>query len=257
MAKEKLKTRNRKHFCYLIINSINNKIYIGVTYKPINDRFKEHIKVSRFKSSKNKQALHLAIDKYGARNFSISLIKEFETYNEAYEAEKGYISQYNSTNNKIGYNQSKGGDCGPIKIKLDSSVVIQVIEDYCNKLSLQEIADKHNLTRYRVFDITKLRISPNHNIPAELLERLKQAKFSSKKRKKVTEDIVRQILLDFSLGEMAMSDIADKYDLSTANARSIIRRETFTEVIIDQDIIDKVNQVLSAKKFWKKSSDPA
>lgn len=76
MPKDKEKLNELQHYCYLITNSKNGKVYVGTTYKNIDERFKEHIKVSNFSDDTKKQAIHKAIAKYGKDNFSIMVLSE-------------------------------------------------------------------------------------------------------------------------------------------------------------------------------------
>lgn len=49
------------------------------------------------------------IKAHGKENFSKEILGEYETEEEAFEAEKFYIKEYNSQNLKIGFNLSSGG----------------------------------------------------------------------------------------------------------------------------------------------------
>ena len=60
-------------YIYKITNDINNKIYIGLTSRNLDIRFKEHLKDS--KTDLNRP-LYRAMNKYGAEHFTISLIEE-------------------------------------------------------------------------------------------------------------------------------------------------------------------------------------
>lgn len=93
---------------YLITNTVNNKIYIGVTNN-IKKRMREH------RRSKHQYALSRAIRKYGWEMFTWSILLETTDEEYAYNiAEKKFIEQYNSKNPLIGYNLTDGGGgtCG-------------------------------------------------------------------------------------------------------------------------------------------------
>jgi len=87
---------------YLITNLINQKKYVGITKKTIEERWQDHIKTA--KKRRKKYAVHNAILKYGLENFSIVLLEE----NDNVEREMFWIEQHDSYNN--GYNLTKGGD---------------------------------------------------------------------------------------------------------------------------------------------------
>ena len=91
-------------YIYKITNLINNKIYIGKTYKTIEKRFQEHILDSRKKTEEHRP-LYSAMRKYGIENFKVELIEET---NNPEEREQYWIEYYNSYHN--GYNATKGGD---------------------------------------------------------------------------------------------------------------------------------------------------
>ena len=95
---------------YKIENTINHKIYIGCS-KHIEKRWQQHI----YESVNDKQyqynySIHKAMRKYGIDNFTFECIEEL-TESELMEREKYWIDYYDSYSN--GYNETKGGDCGP------------------------------------------------------------------------------------------------------------------------------------------------
>lgn len=95
-------------FCsiYKITNTINNKIYIGQTWKVIQDRFVAH----KDANSKNCLNLHNAFNKHGRENFQIELIIFCHTQEIADYWEMYFIQQYDSVNK--GYNIRLGGSRG-------------------------------------------------------------------------------------------------------------------------------------------------
>lgn len=240
------------HHCYIIKNIINNKIYIGVTYKDIKNRFAEHVKVSKSRNIKSKMPINLAIAKYGKNNFTINILKTFTNGKDAYDAEIKYIKDYNSTNSNIGYNASQGGDCGPLKINWDTSTIINVINDYCNNISFKEICQKYNISKHEAFDMTRLRFSKTHNIPKKLLTKLKNKKLFSKKRKKVNPDIVKNIISDFVNLNLTFDQLSKRYNLSPANTWSIVRRKTFKNISIGKELEDLLFNKLNSNRYWSK-----
>ena len=97
----------RKYYIYKIINTTNNKVYIGKTYN-ITKRFNAHIKNAKNKVNRR---LYDAINKYGIENFVIEQIEECSEQN-ANSREIYWIDFYNSTNKNFGYNMTNGGDGG-------------------------------------------------------------------------------------------------------------------------------------------------
>lgn len=62
-------------YIYVITNEINGKQYVGKTNDSVEKRFKEHINDSK-KERCEKRPLYNAMNKYGAENFSISVLEE-------------------------------------------------------------------------------------------------------------------------------------------------------------------------------------
>lgn len=96
---------------YKITNKINNKIYIGCSIN-IEHRWSQH----KWESQNSKlptynYSLHQAFRKYGIENFSFEIIEECEE-SLLNEKEIYWIDFYNSY--QKGYNETKGGDRGPI-----------------------------------------------------------------------------------------------------------------------------------------------
>jgi len=91
---------------YKITNLINGKLYIGMTIKNLNERFKKHLQSSTAKNPK--YVIHKAIKKYGIKNFKIEQIDTFDTTVAGIEKEKYYIKRYETFGS--GYNMTEGGD---------------------------------------------------------------------------------------------------------------------------------------------------
>jgi hypothetical protein len=85
---------------YKTINLINGKIYIGQDSKN-NPKYMGSGKI-----------LKLAFKKYGKENFKKEILEECKSINELDKREKYWIDKFNSTDEKIGYNISYGGQIG-------------------------------------------------------------------------------------------------------------------------------------------------
>lgn len=101
---------------YLITNTVNDKIYIGITKKTIRRRWCGH--VNGAKSGTRKSHLRSAILKYGEDKFTICILKSCYSDYQLYESEKYFIKKYNSTKSKIGYNKSTGGEQSASGVRL-------------------------------------------------------------------------------------------------------------------------------------------
>lgn len=96
---------------YHIINLLNNKEYIGITEKKVEERFKEHKK--NLKANKHcNYKLQNDWNKFGENNFCFELIESIEYEN----LEDGYQHEYELINNsrKELYNLAPGGIVNPI-----------------------------------------------------------------------------------------------------------------------------------------------
>ena len=99
---------------YIFINKINNKKYIGKTTLNYKTRFSGHLYIS------NKKNYHFynSIQKYGWDNFDkyiiyqtdIKIKDKIEINNILSEKEIYFINLFQTTNEELGYNKTKGGD---------------------------------------------------------------------------------------------------------------------------------------------------
>ena len=60
-------------YIYKITNNINGKIYIGMTYRTVQERWKEHQNDCNRRQAENRP-LYRAMNKYGIENFSIEVL---------------------------------------------------------------------------------------------------------------------------------------------------------------------------------------
>lgn len=86
-------------YVYLISNDINNKKYVGITIRTIEQRWKEHLR-------HDNEIIDKAIKKYGANHFFIQQLEECSD-EELDNKEQYWISYYDSYKN--GYNCTTGG----------------------------------------------------------------------------------------------------------------------------------------------------
>lgn len=87
-------------YIYKTTNLINNKIYIGQHQKNVFDD-------NYFGSGR---VINNALKKYGRNSFKVEILCWKETIEGLNKAEIYFIAAFNSTNKKIGYNISFGGD---------------------------------------------------------------------------------------------------------------------------------------------------
>lgn len=154
-------------YIYVITNKINQKQYVGKTehIDPVL-RFKEHIRESQKKRSDNRP-FHRALRKYGAENFSFSVLEEVNS-SEASHREIYWISELN-TYGSSGYNATKGGDGSAY---LDYQ---KIIEDYKVIGEQRKVAEMNNCHE----DSVKL-ILTKFNIPTKTSNDILAAKCGKK-----------------------------------------------------------------------------
>lgn len=87
---------------YKHTNLINKKIYIGITYLPINQRWQKG-------RGYKKQIFYNAILKYGWNNFKHEILFDNLNEDEAIQIEKELILFHKSYLSKFGYNADMGG----------------------------------------------------------------------------------------------------------------------------------------------------
>ena len=126
---------------YKITNIQNNKVYIGQTIRPIEQRFKRHIN----DALNNVLDTHFAraIRKYGKENFIIEQIDTAQTQEELNQKEQYWIQYYNSVNE--GYNETdaiskSGGNTYQSKTEEE----IEVIKE---KIRQTKIGSKNPMAR--------------------------------------------------------------------------------------------------------------
>ena len=93
-----------KNWCvYKHTNLVNGKVYIGITGRKPEERWKNGYRQNKYFTS--------AINKYGWGGFSHEILFNGLTKDEAASKEIELIALYDSTNREKGYNISTGGDC--------------------------------------------------------------------------------------------------------------------------------------------------
>ena len=126
---------------YKITNIQNNKVYIGQTIRPINDRFHRHIN----DAMNNTLDTHFAraIRKYGKDSFIIEEIDKATNQNELNEKEQYWIRYYDSVKN--GYNETDAiSKCGG---NTYLSKTAEEMEEIKNKIRLTKIGDKNPMAK--------------------------------------------------------------------------------------------------------------
>lgn len=152
------------HLIYMIVNKINNKIYIGkhTTKNPYDDYMGSG------------KSLKAAIKKYGLENFEKTILYCFNSENEAYIKEseivdETFVKRSDTYNMKCG---GKGNSSCDMKGKKHPMYGKELLEKTKNKISIahkgKELSPEHkkkisNAMKGRVFlDKTRKKLSENH-----------------------------------------------------------------------------------------------
>lgn len=124
---------------YKIVNSIDNKIYVG-SAKCIYSRFRVHKNLLK-KGKHFNTHLQSAVNKYGLENFNFEIMEIIEVgKNNDYkgflqEREEHYISINNANDNRYGYNR---------RIKCETNLGIKFSEETRQKLSQSHMGHKRS-----------------------------------------------------------------------------------------------------------------
>lgn len=126
---------------YKITNIQNNKVYIGQTIRPIEQRFHRHIN----DALNNILDTHFAraIRKYGKDNFIIEQIDQAQTQDELNKKEQCWIQYYNSV--QEGYNEIDAiSKCGGNTYQSKTEKEMKVIKE---KIRQTKIGAKNPMAR--------------------------------------------------------------------------------------------------------------
>lgn len=96
---------------YKARNTMNDKIYIGITKQKLSTRLSQH--KSDAKVNRYNQPFYNAINKYSWEAFTWEVIDTASSYSELQEKEVYWISFFNSyihSENSNGYNATRGGE---------------------------------------------------------------------------------------------------------------------------------------------------
>lgn len=90
---------------YLVVNTTNNKVYVGQTRRELSTRWYEHVRTTKWKNS----SLTRAIRKYGPEVFELSELSSATSREKANELETLWIWALRAAYGDSGYNLSHTG----------------------------------------------------------------------------------------------------------------------------------------------------
>ena len=171
-----------KGYIYKIINTENNKIYIGQTIRNLHVRFNEHL------NHKKDTRLTRAFNKYGRDKFNIIKIccvigsKEY-VINKLNKLETYYIKKYDSRKN--GYNMTDGGEMNPMYCQenIDKMIMTRGKWDEEHKRMFSESKIGKNNPMYGIEPPNKGKSCPQH---------VKDAVSKAQKGRKDTKEVIEK-----------------------------------------------------------------
>ena len=232
---------------YLLKNNLNNKIYIGQTWaERLEDRMGKD-----GGQYKNSTYIYNAIKKYGAENFSYDLLAEVYSQNEADLLEDGYIVEYNSRNNRIGYNLRSGGSCGKhseeTKEKIRQAILNKVWSEEAlrgratggaqwkgKKRGPQTQEQRNNNSRMMIERHQKdghpmLGKHHTEDVKKKISETCKTIVFTEERNKKISEALKMSAekekeILDAYLSGVRIKDICAKLNIGSSSIYRVLTR---------------------------------
>ena len=130
---------------YCIKNTINNKEYIGLTTRTLEQRWKQHIYESNKQDSWEwNTPLGNAIKKYGKDSFQIFVLEECSSETELKQKEIQLIKERKSLASETGYNLTLGGD-GRLGYKLSEETKRKIGESNLGKIMSNESKEKMSI----------------------------------------------------------------------------------------------------------------
>ena len=184
---------------YIIKNTINSKVYIGQTKVSLKLRFQNHLSAAR---NGKDYVIGKAIRKYGEENFYIELLEEC-TIEELNERERYWISYFNSTNNKFGYNISIGGNVIRTTKELDSNLIINMFNS--------------GIPAYKIAKIL-------HTGVPNITNLLKESNIIYGLGLQKTDKLEESMIVDLYLDGYSTIDIGRKFNKNKSTIRRILLR---------------------------------
>lgn len=229
---------------YLIRNKVNGKVYVGQS-TDIHRRWTEHLRSGQpelynKKSERDSTTpIHLAMQKYGVKNFELSTLEECPREN-LNDRERFWIAHFNSTNKQFGYNIGEGGQKSfalkgenHSQAKLTQKQVDEIKELLKNSnLTLEEISQRYPFVAKSTLSLInqgKTWHSDNETYPLRVLS--VGSKGSKNPRAKFTEEQVMEMRELYSKGATP-KEIYPKYEhiASQSAINAILYNKTYTHL---------------------------
>lgn len=229
------------YLIYKITNNINQKNYIGLTSKTVEERFKQHIDAAV--QCKDSYAFHAAIRKYGYMNFTYEVLENNLTLEQAKDQERYYVQLYNSyVGNGQGYNGTFGGDYNEHMVGENNPVAkltqynidcIYNLLEYTN-VPMEQIPELLCLPVVKGY-IQAINNGTTWHNPSRQYPIRKEAKTISKQGEnnpsaKLGDSLVLQIIDDLLNTSIPQTQLAKKYNVSYNTINGINRCKNWTHL---------------------------
>ncbi len=187
-------------YLYLIYNTINGKIYVGITSNP-KTRWMRHKSDA---NSNRKQAIHCAIFKYGNDKFIFKVVETIDTWEEANAKEMKWIKSLKENAYQL-YNETDGGD-GVVGTKWT--------EERKQRMSKLNSGEGNPMYGVQLFG------EANGNYGKQMKYHVKETLL--KIRSKITKEQVKEICELFATGQYKQSELCKRFNLSPAQISRIV-----------------------------------
>lgn len=181
----------------------NNKVYIGLTKQPHNQRFRNGLGYESCPLMNN------AINKYGWSNVVTDWLEtELTTLEEACQLEQYYIKLYKSNQSEYGYNLANGGQGGATNL-YDHQAIINCWNEGFNTIDI--------IKKFGCSSTTVRRVLDEYNVPS--IERRKRQNMRDGKTVYVYD---RQKILELYNNNCSVVDICKKLGCSRGTVRNAL-----------------------------------
>lgn len=223
---------------YKITNLIDGKVYIGQTVN-YNKRKKRHLS-SLKNGNHHNEHLQRAFDKYGEDSFKIELIKKCNI-EELDKLERYYIKELDACNHDKGYNMMYGGQryrnfTKEVRLKMsEAGKGRKFTNEHKKKISLAHKGRKLSQEHISKMSATKkkTKIHCGEKNPNAL----------------ISDSVAKKIIMDL-LANMAVKDIANKYQVSSDVVYNIMYNKSYLHIMPDvrEELKNRIS-VLQDKKI--------
>lgn len=206
---------------YKITNLVDGKIYIGQT---VNYRKRKTAHYNKLKQGEHhNEHLQRAFNKYGENAFKIELLKKCKI-EELDELEQYYIKKFDACNHEKGYNMMYGGQAyrnftKEVRRKMSIARKGKKFSDeHREKISLAQKGRTISQTSINKANATKkkLRIHCGEKNPNAL----------------ISDNVAEKVIIDL-LANMAVKDIANKYQVSSNVVYNIMYNKSYSHIMPD------------------------